>query len=134
MRDTLLKARAEIECGMEHHICIALFKIGGRESIKLESWIQRLLGGPFTLTEWQDKVGLGRRSNEQQRLDRLAWIDWMLDWHGSDETPPCVGVYRTKYDQESWIFEYDAYWDGKMWRRVGDGKIFDYQTRKWRLV
>ncbi|ONC97008.1 hypothetical protein [Burkholderia pseudomallei] len=32
-----------------------------------------------TLDEWQIYNGFGDRGREQVRLDRLAWIDWMLD-------------------------------------------------------
>ncbi|WP_284076343.1 hypothetical protein [Herbaspirillum aquaticum] len=32
----------------------------------------------FELRDWQKQNGLGGRDWDQQRADRLAWIDWML--------------------------------------------------------
>lgn len=81
-REVLKLAREKIEDGSIHHICNALLNTGHPAAERLCLYISeqlRYLGLTLTLEIWQRYNGFGDRGREQVRLDRLAWIDWMLD-------------------------------------------------------
>lgn len=49
-----------------------------KASSELLAYIQEVLESEAYLGSWQLSKGFYGRNNEQQRLDRLAWIDWMI--------------------------------------------------------
>ncbi|MCL4664453.1 hypothetical protein L0Z16_03465 [Burkholderia multivorans] len=85
-REALTIARRRIATEADTYICYALSYVAtncpglDRAAIELKCYIADQLGAPFTgLETWQRRNGFGGRSLAQQRRDRLAWIDWMLD-------------------------------------------------------
>ncbi|ACR15026.1 hypothetical protein BcepIL02_gp33 [Burkholderia phage BcepIL02] len=83
-REALKLARELIESGEEGYVCLALKSVARsrpdlRASVaSLRRYIMRKLRPYAFLGGWQRKQGIWRY-DEQQRADRLAWIDWMLD-------------------------------------------------------
>jgi len=82
-RTALLVARGYIESVQDKYICYALDRAARqypelREAVvSLTYDILSALGGPGTLEGWQLKnMGF---AIEHNRLNRLAWIDWMLE-------------------------------------------------------
>ncbi|KGS75412.1 hypothetical protein X947_5377 [Burkholderia pseudomallei MSHR7334] len=95
-RAVLKLAREKIEDGSADFICNALNSAAtfnphlSFAAEEICSYISKKLGVTRypdwtpTLDEWQIYNGFGDRGREQRRLDRLAWIDWMLnDMQGS---------------------------------------------------
>jgi len=85
-RDALLLARSRILYRQDTLICLALdhYKANDKSLTRsviniLKKDIRRAIYPSGTLGAWQFRNGRGRRSMTQQRLDRLAWIDWMLE-------------------------------------------------------
>lgn len=84
-REALNLARERIAAGQSRFICLALddvctlFPYLGPACKQLRAYIRDQLRPWGTLGEWQVTNGCGDRSYPQQRRDRLAWIDWMLD-------------------------------------------------------
>ncbi len=86
MRAALVIARKRIQSRKNRFICHALRFVSIRHPhlraacASLERYIAQQIGGErWTLETWQDANGFGGRSDYQVRLDRIAWIDWMLD-------------------------------------------------------
>ena len=82
-RAALFIARGYIESVQEKYICYALDRAARqypelREAVVSITYdILSALGGPLTLEGWQLKnMGFAIHQN---RLNRLAWIDWMLE-------------------------------------------------------
>lgn len=87
-REVLKLAREKIEDGSIHHICNALLNTTLMKpslhpaAVRLCLYISEQLrysGLIPALEKWQIYNGFGDRGREQVRLDRLAWIDWMLN-------------------------------------------------------
>lgn len=84
-REALKLARERIVTFESEAICESLLKIArGRPKLRaackeLRIYIAEQLTPCLYLGGWQRRNGLAGRSLAQQRLDRLAWIDWMLD-------------------------------------------------------
>jgi hypothetical protein len=90
-RDILVLARTKIDDGTQEFLCVAISRaaedIGGHAHDAVQELRQYILkamrgDGPDwyqTLNSWQRMNGWGHRSDEQCRLDRLTWIDWILD-------------------------------------------------------
>lgn len=83
-RELLKAARIRIERGQNSYICIAMRDIaemrGGEYYTayrKLRAYINKALERHTSLPSWQFHRGI-HRSPGLVRLDRLAWIDWML--------------------------------------------------------
>lgn len=88
-RRLLLLAREQIANRNERYICLALtcatFRTGRssterdqKDMAYLKHYISAMLDNYATLQDWQYFVIGANRSFDQQRRDRLAWIDWML--------------------------------------------------------
>lgn len=87
-REVLKLAREKIEDGRIYYICNALLDTAEINpslypaAMRLRLYISEQLRYSDltpTLERWQRYNGFGDRGREQGRLDRLAWIDWMLD-------------------------------------------------------
>ncbi|MBU9446897.1 hypothetical protein KTE29_03760 [Burkholderia multivorans] len=85
-REALMLARKRIAAGRSRYICFALESVTIKRpdlvdaADELRRYISEQLGSRYVaLEQWQRRNGHGPRTLEQQRLDRLAWIDWMLD-------------------------------------------------------
>jgi hypothetical protein len=84
-REALKLARERIASCNATVICEALMTVAGdrpelRAACKeLRSYIVRQLTPCLYLGAWQRRNGFYGRSLAQERRDRLAWIDWMLD-------------------------------------------------------
>lgn len=84
-REALKLARARIESRQNMFICHALNWVQfSRPDLKeacvsLKLYIAKQISPERSLGMWQLLRGFGYRSDAQRRLDRLAWIDWMLD-------------------------------------------------------
>lgn len=88
-RRLLLLAREQIANRNERYICLALtFASYGtnrrsterdlKDIAYLKHYVSVMLGNYATLHDWQFFVLGANGSFDQQRRDRLAWIDWML--------------------------------------------------------
>ncbi|MGG5541925.1 hypothetical protein P4G95_08990 [Burkholderia vietnamiensis] len=89
-REALKLARVRIEKKWDTFICNALRSIGDHnpQLMPAADELRKFVNGQVkvprqrtaaTLGKWQRRNGHGYRTIAQQRLDRLAWIDWMLD-------------------------------------------------------
>ncbi|MCG0577269.1 hypothetical protein L6Q82_04870 [Burkholderia cenocepacia] len=89
-REALLAARVRIEKKWDTFICNALRSVGDHNprlmpaADELRKFVNAQVTLPrqrtaATLGKWQRRNGHGFRTMWQQRADRLAWIDWMLD-------------------------------------------------------
>lgn len=85
-RKALKLARERITTKHDEYICHALSYVAvnypefARAAVELKGYIGEQLGSPFSgLDSWQARNEFGNRGYDQRRLDRLAWIDWMLD-------------------------------------------------------
>ncbi|MDN7998085.1 hypothetical protein QZN00_13100 [Burkholderia multivorans] len=84
-REALVLARKRIAADKNQYICHALDYIAMRhpyleaECVSLKQYIGKQLGSTTTLGGWHKFNGFGDRGGAQRHLDRLAWIDWMLD-------------------------------------------------------
>ncbi|MCA8177483.1 hypothetical protein LGM48_24490 [Burkholderia multivorans] len=84
-RAALKLARERIATGGSRYICFALHDVGtlfphlGPVCDQLRAYIRDQLRPWSTFEEWQAANGCGGRSFAQRRIDRAAWIDWMLD-------------------------------------------------------
>lgn len=85
-REALKLARELIATREYDYICHALSYVAvncpglDRAAVELKGYIGDQLGSRHIgLEVWQGRNGLGIREWHQLRLDRLAWIDWMLD-------------------------------------------------------
>lgn len=82
-RRALQLARDIIRNGRQEFICVALTQVMVnnprliRAGHRLRCYIDGALEGEGSLGWWQRCHGFDRDRN-QQRLDRMAWIDWML--------------------------------------------------------
>lgn len=88
LRRVLLSAKAKIKRGDEHFVCLALSRSMRSDPSRiaaveyLRSYIGRVLGEHAYLDGWQRNgckpLKNVDRTYAQRRLDRLAWIDWMI--------------------------------------------------------
>ncbi|MBU9525022.1 hypothetical protein [Burkholderia multivorans] len=85
-REALMLARKRIAAERSRYICFALESVTIKRpdlteaAIELRRYISDKLGSRHVgLRSWQQRNGFGDRGDAQLRLDRLAWIDWMLD-------------------------------------------------------
>lgn len=83
-REALLLARDKIAQHKIPYICWALEAVEmGRPDLtrvcqQLKMYISKMIFPSDSLANWQERRGM-RRSVQQIRADRIAWIDWMLD-------------------------------------------------------
>jgi len=83
-REVLRRARMHIEENHTSFICHALNRVVSEQPelcsavARLKLYINRELAPHTSLGFWQESQGI-YKSYARQRLDRLAWIDWMLD-------------------------------------------------------
>lgn len=83
-RRALIEARKYIKAGSESFVCLALRIAAYYEpelafaADRLCSYISEMLGSSAFLSGWQHSHGIFHDAH-QQRADRLAWIDWMLN-------------------------------------------------------
>ena len=81
-RRALILARAVIQVGREHLICLALEDVAyhnpelRKACSELENYILCKLQGYSTLGFWQASRGID--SPTAGRIDRINWISWML--------------------------------------------------------
>ncbi|WBF05192.1 hypothetical protein [Burkholderia phage CSP3] len=84
-REALMLARERIAMRKNEFICHALDHVKGTRPelkaacISLKRYIGRKLSPARALGVWQSNNGIVGRDYTQRCLDRLAWIDWMLD-------------------------------------------------------
>ncbi|MDN7537061.1 hypothetical protein [Burkholderia cenocepacia] len=89
-RIALRQARRLIALKKQQFICHALEDVAavdGRLDAAvndLKRYILTKLRPHAALGCWQEAHGYGKRSDEQRRADRLAWIDWMLEGGGDE--------------------------------------------------
>lgn len=87
LRRALVSAKAKIQRREVSYVCIALRGVGNADPSRraattyLRQYISKQLGQHAFLEGWQDSrrsAKLRNRGFVQARLDRLAWIDWMI--------------------------------------------------------
>lgn len=83
-RKVLKLARKQLFSGESYFVCLAISEAGialdnYAAAARLRRYVRRMLGSAPMLESWQARRGMGPRSSEQLRADRIAWIDWMLD-------------------------------------------------------
>ncbi|AAQ54971.1 hypothetical protein Bcep22_gp38 [Burkholderia phage Bcep22] len=85
-REALKLARERIAKRQSRYICFALEEVErlhpalAAACAALLNYIESQIGDQYTSLEtWQRRNGFRARTSAQTRLDRLAWIDWMLD-------------------------------------------------------
>ncbi|WP_287027717.1 hypothetical protein [Herbaspirillum sp.] len=80
----------------------------------------------FELRDWQKQNGLGGRDWDQQRADRLAWIDWMLG-------KPLAGeVVKLEWSSRS-LCKDEAEYCGRIFVcYYADGRLFVDETTEGR--
>jgi len=83
-RELLIAARELIESGEEFYICLAIVTAAVHRGyycmaveVRLSRYIRDALAPHVYLENWQRANGYD--AQRTVRLDRLAWIDWMLD-------------------------------------------------------
>lgn len=81
----LEKARMHIVRGQARGLCYALSlgynsftRVQKNASLDLRVYVRTALKDSLWLSDWQIANGLGIRSANQVRQDRLDWIDWMI--------------------------------------------------------
>lgn len=83
-REALKLARALIVSRKSNFICFALLDVARdypdikSECHQIIDYIGESLGHSCSLGAWQDINGFGNKNPFELRLDRIAWIDWML--------------------------------------------------------
>jgi hypothetical protein len=119
-RELLIGARKLIEDGLTDYLCVALGRVDAGWDVALDApnlskdcnalrdYILGQIRGAdgswiTTLNSWQTANGFETRTDHQVRLDRLQWIDWLLDdWisHDGGEQPASVTRVRFRDGSE----------------------------------